>query len=631
MVQSALEYTLSVERYEEKGFKKTMVEDLNTWARSLPETDDWAPDPLLKKLPEKLQKIPAVTNLDKLYFFTSDADFLQQAIWAKAVADRVILADEKGIYQYLLGAATDGLEKDRIVELHGSQYPLHDSLAVLYPELNPEQIDNLARTCKLFDWIVRNIQLDEMPVEYRGEAAIQKAKDYVDVPTGDPAADGVEGPGYTKSPGQVLLTGKGDAWQRNRLFILLCRQLGIDAVMVNVYDRNETGKVVPWVVGALIADRLFLFDPIMGLPFPSPDYRRIATLKDVLAHRDFLTQLRYKLSESTDADSDYRIRPEQLDRIVVWLDASAESLSRRMALLEPNLTGDYRAKITFSPSKLQQELAEWKFSRIELSPIPFQNSQYAIAFEKSVQRRKANAMRMNYMLYEYFNFHIPIKKVVRKERIDEATQSIRSGEKIETATIDQYLLSEARHRFLLGVFEPDMKSGRDTLGARKLRTDLELGRETEDAAQLFVNLTLDDSRIDEILSDDDWLIMLGLSAQSENQLSDQEQADLLVIIESCMKLIRTDASIWLALTNFETGDFGNAQNWLNQISRFDTNRKWADLTNYNLARTHEALLNYTEAIKLYRQNRSQQKFGNIIRARLIQRWNLGDPTATQPD
>ena len=166
---------------------------------------------------------------------------------------------------------------------------------------------------------------------------------------------------------------------------------------------------------------------------------------------------------------------------MIWLDASEESLSRRMQLLEPKLTGDFRVAIQFQPSKVHDLLKGKSFTSISLSPIPFQTRQYMDTFKSALTRKKTEAIRRNYLQRTYFDIKIPIKKVVRKDRIDEATQSLKSGQE-ETIEVTTYLLAEARHRFLLGVFGADAKSGRNTLGARKLREDLEAGRDILDAS-----------------------------------------------------------------------------------------------------------------------------------------------------
>ena len=182
---------------------------------------------------------------------------------------------------------------------------------------------------------------------------------------------------------------------------------------------------------------------------------------------------------------------------------------------------------------------------------------------------------------------------------------------------------------MLGVFGADMTRGLDTLGVRKLKDDIDAGKVTLDAGKMFLDLTIDDDRISEILTDKEWAEIMGLGVESN--LDAAKQAGYKDIFETALELIRTDASIWLALTNFETGDFGNARNWFGQIDRFDNLRKWTSSSAYNLARSHEALSDFSKAIELLRSTESEQKFGNIIRARLIQLWNLGDSSAIESD
>jgi hypothetical protein len=627
-IQSAFSYTLDTQRFDDEGFKARMVENLNGWIRSLANTEGWQRDPMVDLLPQEFGSMPSVQGLADLDFRTSDADYFQEAVWLKSVADRVASRNSKGCFQYLISSAFKGLPVEEIQKILNSDDQLRGALAIHHGELSDDDVEYLAWSCRLFDWTVRNIQLDAMPVIYNRDEVMARATEMVDVPSGDAASDGVEGPGYTRSPGRVLTHGKGDLFQKSRVFILLCRQVGIEAVQLYVVDRNDPQKRQHWAVGVLLGEELFLFDMMMGLPIPSLDYRRIATLAAVQKDSTVLTQLRYKLSESVDANPDYRIRPDQLRDVSVSLDASVESLSRRMALLEPRLLGDYKVKLAYQPSRVKSRLEGLGLKKVDLSEIPFDNQQYEETFKEALQREKEIALRRNYRNNQYFEIKIPIKKSVRKDRVDESSQSL-SNKQVESVEITVYLLSEARHRFLLGVFGADMTRGLDTLGVRKLKDDIDAGKVTLDAGKMFLDLTIDDDRISEILTDKEWAEIMGLGVESN--LDAAKQAGYKDIFETALELIRTDASIWLALTNFETGDFGNARNWFGQIDRFDNLRKWTSSSAYNLARSHEALSDFSKAIELLRSTESEQKFGNIIRARLIQLWNLGDSSAIESD
>lgn len=627
-IESAFAYTLDTQRFEDVGFRSSMIENLNGWIRGLETSDNWKPDPMIESIPDEFQSLESVQNIGQLRFQSGDPDFLQEAIWLKAVADRVASRHSNGTFQYLISAASSGMENPDIQKMLSSEDRLSGAVSALHPELSVDETEHLTRALRLFDWTVRNIQLDEMPVRFSPEEVMLRGTKMVDNPTGDAPRDGVEGPGYTETTGQVLTFGKGDLWQKSRVFLLLCRQLGIEVFYLNVTDRNNPDLTVPWAMGVMAGDQIFLFDMKMGLPIPGKEYRRIATLKEVTADPTVLTQLRFKVDESTDADPDYRIQPKQLESLVAWLDASEESLSRRMELLQTRLKGDYLVNVSYSPAAIADRLKECGLEKIQLSPIPFETRQYRNTFAEAIRRKKEAALLKNYLDEQYFSIKIPIKRVVRKDRIDENQQSLKSGQR-ETIEIETYLLTEARHRYLLGVFGADVAKGRNTLGSRKLKDDLDAGRKTLDAAQMFMDLTLDDERIDEILSDKDWAFIMGLDVESNVNAQDQQK--YFVIFEAAMRLIRTDSSIWLGLSNFETENYGNARNWFQQISRFDNTDKWRSLAEYNLARTHEALSDFGEAIKLYRKSSSTQKFGNIIRARLIQRWNLGDKTAAKPE
>ena len=57
--------------------------------------------------------------------------------------------------------------------------------------------------------------------------------------------------------------------QRARIFILLARQLHIDAVMLGIETRS--GRPRAWLPAVLLGDQLYLFDTQLGLPIPGPE------------------------------------------------------------------------------------------------------------------------------------------------------------------------------------------------------------------------------------------------------------------------------------------------------------------------------------------------------------------------
>ena len=188
-------------------------------------------------------------------------------------------------------------------------------------------------------------------------------------PIGRPAMRGVPGPGYDKFPWHVLLYGRGDAYQRARIFLLLARQLRIDVVMLGI-DR-KTGRAEEWLPAVLLDKQLYLFDTELGLPIPGPGGRGIATLAQAIADPQLL--------ESLDIGDKYRyrVRPADLDKVVVLLDASAEYLAQRMRLVEQNLSAADQLVLSVSTSDLKQELEGCQgVTDVRLWAVPLEADMY---------------------------------------------------------------------------------------------------------------------------------------------------------------------------------------------------------------------------------------------------------------
>ena len=178
--------------------------------------------------------------------------------------------------------------------------------------------DDLSRARRVFDWMVRNIQL---------------------VPAGSLGAPGL---GQAQArPYDVLLRGmateEGGLWsERGWLFLSLCRQLGIDVGLVT-YTPAGRKDPIAWLCAALIDKKLYLFDPRIGLPVPGPDGQGVATLDQALAdpvvldRLDLPGQSPYLTSASALAASP--------SKIGILIDSGPGYLAPRMHLLEKDLAG----------------------------------------------------------------------------------------------------------------------------------------------------------------------------------------------------------------------------------------------------------------------------------------------------
>ena len=232
---------------------------LNQWIRQSDPKTDWHRDALLDTLDTNLRGDTQLANfispdaLGASAFQAYDGRLLQEAIWLRDISHWA----------------------------HGNRF------------------DDLSRASALFDWTVRNIQLE--------------ASQYAP----------------THRPWQALLYGRGTAEQRAWVFALLGRQQGLDIVMLAVSPAAQTDKksaatpaATTYWLPALVADaQLFLFDTRLGLPLPGPGGKGIATLEQARKDDSLLRQL--------DIDGTaYPVTAASLKKIDINLVADPLSLAR---------------------------------------------------------------------------------------------------------------------------------------------------------------------------------------------------------------------------------------------------------------------------------------------------------------
>jgi hypothetical protein len=258
---------------------------LNHWLHDEEPQVAWQPDPALKSLPEKFLKLPEVERIAGGDFDIADMEFLMQCVWLRDIANT-----HRG-----------------------------------------EGFNDLAIASRLFDWVVRNLQLQ---------------------------ADDFEGavPDHTTS--EVLLVGQATARERAWVFVQLCRQLGMTAVMLAVPvddaakadgDATDAG-LQEWLPAVLVDGQLYLFDCHWGMPIPGPDGAPVATLAQVAANDGLLRAL------DLDAEHPYPWRAEQLQKVTALVEAGPGYLSRGMKLIESRLSGANRIVLTTAPTPIIDKL-----------------------------------------------------------------------------------------------------------------------------------------------------------------------------------------------------------------------------------------------------------------------------------
>lgn len=294
LLEIAIDNLNRQEEFPSGEMLQQIVDQLNQWVRAQQPRDDWKPDPLVAALPAPLAEIPAVRNLDQLQFPRSDGLALQEAVWLRNVS------------RWARGT----------------------------------ELDDLVQAGRLFDWTVRNIQLETV----RDPEAEQR---------------------LAQMPWETLFLGRGTVVERAWVFILLARQQGLDAAfLLALPDPNDPAGAPPrpWVtVGILNKDNVYVFDPLLGLPLPAPDGIRLgdagqleirpATLAQLAADDSLLRRL------DLDQANPYPLSSSGLTRVIALIEASPAYLARRMKLVESPLLGGRRVVLSTSATA---QVARWK-------------------------------------------------------------------------------------------------------------------------------------------------------------------------------------------------------------------------------------------------------------------------------
>ncbi|QDT95410.1 hypothetical protein [Gimesia aquarii] len=136
------------------------------------------------------------------------------------------------------------------------------------------------------------------------------------------------------SPYEICILGAGSAEQRAWVYINLMRQLRIDAVLF------RPAKPAPFklLVGVLIDEEIYLFDPVLGLPIPATEQpansiliQNPATLASVYKSPEILKNIYGE-------DAENRFSAEELKNAQVLIMGQSCEWSARMRRLEDSLS-----------------------------------------------------------------------------------------------------------------------------------------------------------------------------------------------------------------------------------------------------------------------------------------------------
>lgn len=251
--------------------------------------------------------------------------------------------------------------------------PLHDSILLAWLDdkesgLAPADAQTLGKACRLFDWTLRNIQLQ--PMQFAANASRIEPKEL-------PQGLVFDGPGYRQTLEECLWRGTGDGLQRSRVFLALCQQAGLDACMLGV-AQPDTKNTVPWLVGVRVEQQIFLFDAVTGTHVPGPGQQGIATLAD--AKNDPSVLRRMKIAGLFD----YPVDPSWLSKVVAFVDIPSEAFCWRMEALQVGLTGDARMRLTFDPATLTALGENESIDEVEAWSIDVLARRYHVAMQRAM-------------------------------------------------------------------------------------------------------------------------------------------------------------------------------------------------------------------------------------------------------
>ena len=521
-VSEAIGYLPLLMRMDRSVAVKEVVFQLNSWAQKREVRSGWSTGGLLESLPADFKTAPLIQTIDKMQFGEQECEYLLQCRLMNQVSDWVVNADYRD-------------------ELFAGW------LAETTAKMNDRDRRDLEATMKLFDWTIRNIELLADPRDAETLTAEPQL----------PYLDG--GPIYSQLPWQTMIFGRGDAWQRIRVFTQLLQQVELTACVLAIPDPDIPNELKLWAVGVPIGDAVYLFEPKWGLPILGPGEKGVATLAQAKLDRTVMRRA------NLPGQFEYPVSAEDLKNVVALLDLEPFAISKSTFALEPSLSGDQRMNIFVDVApvikKLQNAVGE---SNVKLWPVP--------------------------ILGQYYN------QSVRDRLFDQSPFSMTYLVTYGPFFTDT-LLNTARTNHLAGKFESTI----DQNGALKN----------------YMALRVDDATLDKLAYDKDvqnaLQVSRGRNESLENFVQKVEQ------IKQFSKSSKYDVSAFLGMLQFDRGNFDAAIDWLDERTlQVVGTGAWHPQAEYLLARSYELNGDREQALQYLKKENRPQEAGNRMRARLLE-------------
>ena len=197
-----------------------------------------------------------------------------------------------------------------------------------------------------------------------------------------------------------MLYGNGTAEQRAWVFAGLCRQQGLNVVMLGIplsetsaaakSEKSEKGDSPPrkmyWLAGLFSNGQLYLFDMRLGLPIAGPDGKGVATLEQIQKDDSLLRKLDLEKAK-------YQVTAELAKSARAYVVADPFELTRRASQLEAGLAGEDHLVLAVSPSTMVEQLKSAGVTSVSLWEFPFNTLRDQLTLGKSDRHRKALRLR----------------------------------------------------------------------------------------------------------------------------------------------------------------------------------------------------------------------------------------------
>ncbi len=531
------------EEYDPKQITLRVVERLNQWLEFQRSPQTWQPPRAITQfVPEELRNRSGFSRLGKLEFEHHEGIILVESMWLRWISDRAVQQGDSEAPQESLAAAR-----------------------------------------RLFDWTVRNIQIEDV-----GEKEVRELV------------------------WQTLLFGRGHPLNRVWTFMLLARQQGMEVVLLAFPGQKEGDPPRPWIPAVYIDGELYLFDHMLGLPVPGPGGQGIATLRQAAEDPQVLRQL------DVPGRFTYPVRSEQLQEVIALFEASPHFLSRRMRLLEDQLAGPNHLVLSIHADYIAETLsrcAHVKQVRPWLWPYECRLRQGSLSGpERAAELRKLQPF-----------LEVSGYRVRGKRRFNLEKALAKAGWKF----LQQ---QDASGTDGTGERSPGETSGeveeveRPLWKARILHFRGELSGE-QGAVHHYQLLRVPDHELEQFRKQ--WLVPMRHQLQlmqndptipPERLQQIQQQAQRVEQLWQAMLQAKEDATYWLGLAAYDRGDYETAVEYLkHRILENEKYRRWINGARYNLGRAYEAAGKYQQAVAAYESDTSLQRHGSVLRARRLRR------------